>query len=122
MFFGFLLFIYLILVILMIGAILVQKPRGGGLSGALGGGGMENILGARGTPTFFTKLTAFLGGLFLILSLVLSILNAPKGYTAQKSAIERTQQQGQPAPLNLPPVGGGAGGGGQGEAPQGSNQ
>ncbi|MCD6087471.1 MAG: preprotein translocase subunit SecG [Candidatus Hydrothermae bacterium] len=122
MFFGLLLFIYLIVVILMIGAILVQKPRGGGLSGALGGGGMENILGARGAPTFFTKLTAFLGGFFLVLSLVLSILNAPRGYTAQKSAIERTQQQGQPTPLNLPPVGGGSSEGGQGEAPQGSNQ
>ncbi len=123
MVYGVLLFFYLIVVILMIGVILLQRPRGGGLSGALGGSSMETILGVRGAPTFFTKLTAVLGGIFLVLSLVLSILNAPKGYTETKSAIEKAQK-GQPAPLNLPPITGeqGQGGTGGGETPSGQTQ
>ena len=100
MIYGVLLFLYILVVILMIGVILVQQPRGGGLSGALGGTGMENILGVRGAPTFFQKLTAILGGIFIILSLVLSLLHAPVQARAG-SAIEKEVKK---APFELPPI------------------
>ncbi len=97
-----LLVIYLFVVIVMIGAILIQQPRGGGLSATFGGtSSMESILGVRGAPTFFTKLTAVLGALFLILSLTLSFLHSP--VREPRSAIERAVQQ-QGGGLNLPPV------------------
>jgi len=93
-----LLMIYLVIVLLLIAVILVQQPRGGGLTAALGGGGVENILGVRGAPTFFTKLTAVLGGLYLVLSLVLSLMNSP--HRVAGTAIERAlQQQQQTLPL-----------------------
>lgn len=90
--------IYIITVILMIIVILLQEPKEGGLSAGIGGAGVENILGVRGAPTFFTKLTAALGGTFLALSLVLSLLNSPTRMT--KSVIEKEVKQG----LNLPPI------------------
>ncbi len=113
MIFSILIVFYVIVVLLMIGVILLQEPKGGGLSSALGGtGGMENILGVRGAPSFFVKLTAILGTIFVILSLVLSMMHAP---TVQaKSAIEKEIKKG----LNLPPLpGGGEQAPGQG-APQ----
>lgn len=98
---GVLVFIYLLVVLIMIGAILIQQPRGGGLSATFGGtSSMENILGVRGAPTFFTKLTAVLGALFLILSLLLSFLHSPVRQPG--SAIERAVKKQQA--LNLPPV------------------
>jgi len=65
-----LILIYLITVVLMVIVILLQEPKEGGLSTGIGGAGVENILGVRGAPTFFTKLTAALGAIFLTLSLL----------------------------------------------------
>jgi preprotein translocase subunit SecG len=92
--------IYIVAVLLMIAVILVQQPKGGGLSGALGGGGVENILGVRGAPTFFTKLTAIFGALFIVLSLVLSLLHGPSART--RSVVEEELQRGMID--NLPPI------------------
>jgi len=98
MLYGLFILIYLFIVILMIAVILVQRPRGGGLSSALGGSGIESFLGVRGAPTFFTKLTAVLGGLFLVLSLLLSLMHPTQALV--KSAIEKEVKKG----LNLPPI------------------
>lgn len=101
MIFTLLLVFYVLVVLLMIGVILLQEPKGGGLSSALGGtGGMENILGVRGAPSFFVKLTAVLGTIFIVLSLFLSMMHAPAAQS--KSAIEKEIKKG----LNLPPVSG----------------
>lgn len=96
-----LLIIYLIVVVLLVVVILLQEPRGGGLAGALGGSGVETFLGVRGAPTFFTKLTAALGAVFLLLSLILSMMQGPGTVTG--SAIEREVRQ-QGGALNLPPI------------------
>jgi preprotein translocase subunit SecG len=100
MIYGVLLFLYILVVVLMIGVILVQQPRGGGLSGALGGTGMENILGVRGAPTFFQKLTAILGGIFIVLSLILSLLHAP----AQLKGGSAIEKEVKKAPFEIPPL------------------
>ena len=67
--------LYLILVIIMIIVVLMQEPRESGLSAAFGG--MQQILGVRGIPTFFTRLTWGLGAAFMILSLILAVINNP---------------------------------------------
>jgi preprotein translocase subunit SecG len=92
--------IYIVAVLLMIAVILVQQPKGGGLSGALGGSGVENVLGVRGAPTFFTKLTAIFGGIFIILSLVLSLLHGPG--SGIRSVVEDEVNRG--VIDNLPPI------------------
>lgn len=98
---GVLVFIYLLVVLIMMGAILIQQPRHGGLSATFGGtSSVESILGVRGAPTFFTKLTAVLGAMFLLLSLLLSLLHSPVKQTG--AAIERAVKKQQT--LHLPPV------------------
>ena len=102
-----LLVLYIIIVILMALVILIQEPKQGGLGGVFGGGGMENILGAREAPSFFVKLTAGLGAVFIIMSLFLSYINQPGGMSksAYQRALEKAmkqQTQQQPAAPTQP--------------------
>ncbi len=92
-----LLILYIIIVILMALVILIQEPKEGGLGAVFGGGGMENILGAREAPSFFVKLTAGLGTIFIVLSLFLSYINQPSGSkgSAYERALEKAMKQQQ---------------------------
>ncbi len=103
--YGILLAFYVILVIFLSIIVLVQEPKEGGLSGVFGGGGgMENILGAKGAPSFFAKVTAVLGTLFILLSLGLSYMNSPvkaskSAYIKELNKAMHQQRQTQPAPV-----------------------
>lgn len=76
-FYFILLTLFLIMVVILTGVVLLQEPKTGGLAASLGGGGgLESFLGARGAPTFFMKATWVMGGLYMALSLTLSLLSA----------------------------------------------
>ncbi|MGB9589847.1 MAG: preprotein translocase subunit SecG [candidate division WOR-3 bacterium] len=93
-FYFILLILFLLMVIILTGVVLLQEPKTGGLAASLsGGGGLESFLGARGAPTFFMKATWVMGGLYMALSLVLSLLSAR---TIQGSTtIEREVKSGE---------------------------
>ncbi len=63
--------IYLICAVSLILIILVQKGKGGGLSGAFGGGMASGILGSK-TGDFLTWVTIVLVGVFLTLAVVMA--------------------------------------------------
>ena len=65
--------------LLMIGIVLIQKSKGGGLSSQFGGG--NQVLGVRGTNTFLEKATWTLAALVLVLS-VCSAYAMPKAGSA----------------------------------------
>ena len=83
---NFLLALEVIVGLLMILVILMQRPKSEGLGAAFGGGVTENIFGAQ-TTNVLTTVTAWLAGIFFLLTLVLSILYAHKG--ASGSAVRR---------------------------------
>jgi preprotein translocase subunit SecG len=62
--------LFVICSIVLILVILIQKGKGGGLTGALGGGMASGILGSK-TGDFLTWLTIVLVGIFLGLAVVL---------------------------------------------------
>lgn len=74
--------LYVILVVVLILIILLQEPRESGMSPALGG--MQQILGVRGVPTFFTRLTWGLGAVFMVLSLILATINPSRGLIRER--------------------------------------
>ena len=79
-------------------AVLLQAGKGGGLAAGFGGAGtgME-MMGSRQTVTFLHSATKWLGGAFLVICFVLSLLTV-RG-TAPRSLIEsemQTQQQAAP--------------------------
>lgn len=82
--------------ILMIGIVLIQKSKGGGLSSQFGGG--NQVLGVRGTNKFLEKATWTLAALILIFS-VCSAYTLPKAgqdIKTKTSAAAPAQKQ-QPA-------------------------
>ena len=83
--------------------VLLQAGQGGGLAAMGGGGGTESFVGGRQAVTILTRSTWWLGGIFLVLSLVLSVMSA--GRSAATSDVERLlQQPTQQAPVSNSPL------------------
>lgn len=76
--------------------ILIQKGRGGGLSGAFGGAMASGILGSK-TGDFLTWVTIVLVGVFLTLAVVMAKFYKPSA-TGDYDVSPQTQQQ----PLESP--------------------
>ena len=66
--------VLVVVCLFMILAILMQRPKSEGLGAAFGGGLTDNLFGAQ-TTTVLTKFTVWLGGLFFLLTLVISVLH-----------------------------------------------
>jgi preprotein translocase subunit SecG len=73
--------LYVLVALLMLLVILMQRPKSEGLGAAFGGGVTENIFGAQ-TTNVLTKATAWLAGVFFLLTFVLSILYAHRSMTS----------------------------------------
>ncbi len=88
--------------LVLILVILIQKGRGGGLSGAFGGAGAGGILGTK-TGDFLTWVTVTLVGVFLLLSVVLARFYRPKVAKAENAPVGQTQPVAPPpAPSEAP--------------------
>jgi preprotein translocase subunit SecG len=74
---NFLLTIHVIVSLLIVLAVLMQRPKNEGLGAAFGGGMTENLFGAQ-TTNVLQNFTRWLGALFFILTLVLSYLYVKK--------------------------------------------
>jgi preprotein translocase subunit SecG len=85
LFISFLLSIHVIVSLLIIFIVLMQRPKSEGLGAAFGGGMTENLFGAQ-TSNVLANFTRVLGGIFFILTLILSILYAKQ--STQHSAIQ----------------------------------
>jgi preprotein translocase subunit SecG len=85
--------IHLMIVVVLIGAVLLQKSEGGGL----GMGGGAGFMSSRGTANLLTRMTAILAVGFFATSLLLSWI---AGFDRKPSSIIGTQapaSQSQPA-------------------------
>jgi len=87
-----LLVLYLLIVLVMIVVILLQEPRTGGGLGIAFGGGVENVIGVKTAPTFFTNLTIGLGAAFGILAFILSMMSGAR--TATTSVVAKEAGKG----------------------------
>ena len=90
--------LHIIISLFLILVVLLQQGKGADIAGAFGGGGSQTAFGARGATTFLHKLTtgAFVG--FIVLSIVLSIMEArPK-----KSVIQTLPAAAGKAPAPAP--------------------
>lgn len=104
--FGFILALLILDALLLSVVVLLQAGQGGGLAALGGAGGTESFVGGRQAVTILTRSTWWLGGVFLFLSLILSVLSANR--STATSDVERLlqQQPTAPAPAGALPIGG----------------
>jgi len=81
--------------------VLMQAGQGGGLA-ALGGGPTDAYMGGRQAVTLLTKATWWCGGIFLALSLVLSVMASSR--TVGSSGVQELLQQTPTAPPAAAPL------------------
>ncbi len=99
---------HIMVCLLLIGAVLLQSGKGGGLDGSIGGGmGSSSVLGGRTATTFLSKATSILAAVFMVSCLVQSIAfqNAQQGPT---TATERMLEEGALPPVAPAPLEGGS--------------
>ena len=102
-FIGFLYVIEVVVCLLLALVVMLQKPKEGGLGGAIGGGMLEASLGAD-AGNVLIKTTAVLGAIFLVNTLVLARLTSTV-HSHSLMANEAPAPAAQQAPaLPLPPA------------------
>jgi len=81
--------------VLLVLIILIQKGRGGGLSGAFGGGMASGVLGSK-TGDFLTWVTIVLVAVFLLLSVLMAKFYKPSvsDFGAQGHVVPASAQRG----------------------------
>ena len=85
--------IHVLVALSLIGAILIQRGRSGGLVEALGG--VESIFGTK-TSSFFVKLTVVLAVCFFLTSLSLAYISKQKGKSLISDEIFTGSQAEEP--------------------------
>jgi preprotein translocase subunit SecG len=88
--------------LLIIGLVLLQRGKGADAGTGFGAGASGTVFGARGSATFFSRMTGVLAALFFVTSLTLAWLATQR--TAPTSLLEgAATQQTAPPPATLAP-------------------
>lgn len=95
---GFLYVVEVVVCLMLAMVVMLQKPKEGGLGGAIGGGMMEAALGADANSVLI-KTTATLGTIFLINTLVLARLTS----TAHSHSLMANEPEAAPAAQQAAP-------------------
>jgi len=88
--------IHVLVCLLMVGVVLMQRPKNEGLGAAFGGGMTENIFGAQ-TTHVLQKFTVWLGIVFFALTLLLAILYAKRSAGGETDIQKELLSQPVPA-------------------------
>ena len=100
--YGFLVLLEAIVSALLIGVIFLQKTKGGMGGTAFGGGMGEAIFGSR-MGNVLTKATVVMGVIFLVNTILLTMLTARRDTVASVTDLGGVEQ---PAPMSMPAAGG----------------
>jgi preprotein translocase subunit SecG len=95
--------IYVIICFFLILVVLLQQGKGADIAGAFGGGGSQTAFGARGATTFLHKLTTGAFVAFVLISVVLSVLEARPRSSVIKTLPAQAAGQKAPAPAAAAP-------------------
>ncbi len=95
---------FLFVCVVMIGLVLLQKGRGGGLASAFGGAGGNTAFGSK-TGDVLTWATAILFGVFISLAVALNLLADAKNRTVTQLPVPIAAETAQPeASETVPPA------------------
>ncbi len=78
-----LLVLHILICLGLVGVVLIQSGKGGGLSGGAFGGSAQTVFGGRGATDFITRATMILGAAFFITSLTLALMSSGVGRSSR---------------------------------------
>jgi len=87
MLYGFLIFIFVIIALMLIGIILLQSSKTGGMGTAMGGAAVTAAFGGQGADKLLTKITAGLAVGFMLLALLINWIGVPGSGTSTGDSI-----------------------------------
>jgi len=94
--------IHILACLFLIFVVLIQSSKGAEL-GAAFGGSSQTLFGSRGAATFLSKVTTVVAAVFMITSLVLSII-ASRGTSVVKKSPQPPAQTVPQEPAKIPQV------------------
>ena len=83
-------FIFVLICFLLLGIILMQSSKSGGMgSGLAGNAALDTAFGGQGADKLLVKITTVLATLFMVLSIALNVLSTPSdsGSTVSKNSV-----------------------------------
>jgi preprotein translocase subunit SecG len=104
MVFALVLIVYVFVCVILCLLVLIQSDKGGGISGAIGGGlsGANTLLGTQDTANILTRGTTIFASAFMLLCIVLSLFLSNTTVDAGSSALkERAEQQENFSPASI---------------------
>lgn len=111
MLFGIVVVLFVLVCLLLIGTVIIQSDKGGGISGAIGGGlsGANQLLGTQDTANILTRATTVLAISFMVLCIILSLFLSRTTIQTEKSELKkRAEEVQQYSPSSALGGGGGA--------------
>jgi preprotein translocase subunit SecG len=78
--------------------VLLQGGKGADIGAAFGGGSSQTVFGGRGAATFLSKVTTAFAVLFMVMSIVLTLMSAQRGTATVIPADQPRPAQSAPAP------------------------
>ena len=87
--------VLLLMGLFLILLVLIQRGKGGGLSGAFGGAGGSSAFGSRAGDTF-TRITIYVAAIWLLLIMFLIKSVQPPIQSNQPPQVEKDQSRNQP--------------------------
>ena len=79
--------LHVIVALFLIVVVLLQTGKRADLAGAFGGGGSQTAFGTRGAATVLSRATAWSAGIFMVTSLILTLLQSGAG-VGSKSVLD----------------------------------
>ncbi len=104
MFYGVIVFIFVIVCLLLMGIILMQSSQTGGMGAVMGGGAMTAAFGGQGADKLLVKVTSGLAVTFMILAITIGFMGHPDSTVISRENPTLTRNKGVGEPVLTIPV------------------
>ncbi len=103
MFYGVMVFIFVVVCLLLMGIILMQSSQTGGMGSAMGGNAMNAAFGGQGADKLLVRVTSGLAFTFMILAVVIGFMGHPESKVISADNPTLTRNKGAAdATLDIP--------------------
>ena len=104
MFYGVIVFIFVIVCLLLMGIILMQSSQSGGMGSAMGGGAMNAAFGGQGADKLLLRVTSGLAVIFMVLAMTIGFMGHPDSTVVSRDNPTLTRNKGTGEPSLTIPV------------------